>query len=250
MSFCRCFVFDSVILARSKSYRKMVMKMIYKQTLMRIHVLAVLSASVLIIAGCTTTPEHAKPTYDSDGWISLANGHDLDDWIDVGSAEWTTRMISEGDGEVPVIYGWNTQEKSNSYLINKQLFDDFDYVVDIRLPPGANSGIDFRIPEGVRSRFSHEGYEAQVCDSDRGYPTGSIYNITAAPFDLHKVGDWNEIRVRCEGNRIQTWVNGQPACDITNDRSLRGHFVMQVHGDPHDRYAIVEVKNPRVRPLK
>lgn len=209
---------------------------------------------IFFLLGCASTEPIQNPGGVSGGareseWIPLANGRNLDAFEQIGSAAWETRMVPDGDREVPVIYGRNTRIKTNSYLLHKSIFEDFEYRVDMRTTPGVNSGAVFRIPEGTRGGFSSRGYEIQFCDSDSRHPTGSIYNIQPAPSGLHKSGDWNEIRVVCRGTRLQTWVNGEPAVDIENDRSSKGHFVFQVHGDPPDWYTTVEIKNPRVKPL-
>ncbi len=187
---------------------------------------------------------------DASGWVALANGSDLDQWNQIGSARWMTRMIPDGDGEVPVIYGLNTDPKANSYLVHRVPYADFEYVVEFRVAPDVNSGILVRIPTGTEMRFSSTGYEIQVCDSDEHFPTGSVYNIEPAPKGLQRVGEWNEVRVVCRDNKIQTWVNGQRAVEVDHERTAQGHFGFQVHGNPVDRCPPVEIKNPRVRALR
>ena len=45
---------------------------------------------------------------------------------------------------------------------------------------------------------------------------------------------WNKVRIVAKGPRIQTWVNGQPVEDVTNEAvyktHARGFIALQVHG--------------------
>ena len=47
--------------------------------------------------------------------------------------------------------------------------------------------------------------------------------------------DWNDYRIRCEGRRIQLWINGQQTVDYTEtDASIErtGIIGLQIHGGP------------------
>jgi len=64
--------------------------------------------------------------------------------------------------------------------------------------------------------------------------------------DSFKVGEWNNLRIRCEGERIQIWVNDTRTADVVDDRFSEGSFALQHHGkgDVH------RFRNIRVRELK
>ncbi|HEV3024517.1 MAG TPA: DUF1080 domain-containing protein, partial [Pirellulales bacterium] len=50
-----------------------------------------------------------------------------------------------------------------------------------------------------------------------------------------KRDDWNDYRIRCQGKRIQLWINGLQTVDYTEpDDSLeqRGLIGLQIHGGP------------------
>jgi hypothetical protein len=69
--------------------------------------------------------------------------------------------------------------------------------------------------------------------------------------DAYRNGVWNRYVVRAKGDRIQTWVNGQPIADIRDpDSSRQGFIGLQVHGiksgtGPYE----VRWRDIRVRPL-
>ena len=79
---------------------------------------------------------------------------------------------------------------------------------------------------------------------------------------------WNKLRIVAKGPRIQTWVNGHPIEDLTNEElyktHARGFIGLQVHGisereidlpvnagwaSRHSQPLMVKFRNIRVRPL-
>ena len=50
-----------------------------------------------------------------------------------------------------------------------------------------------------------------------------------------KLGDWNDYVIRCQGKRIQIWLNGVQTVDYTEpDDAIeqRGLIGLQIHGGP------------------
>lgn len=46
-----------------------------------------------------------------------------------------------------------------------------------------------------------------------------------------KPSEWNQIRIRCEGSRIQTWINGQLCSDLQDKTHTRGAIGLQHHNE-------------------
>ena len=46
-----------------------------------------------------------------------------------------------------------------------------------------------------------------------------------------KQGDWNTLRIRVEGNHVQTWVNGEPMTDFEDAKigAAQGRIALQIH---------------------
>ena len=46
-----------------------------------------------------------------------------------------------------------------------------------------------------------------------------------------KEGEWNTLRILAEGDRVQTWLNGEPMVDITDEKvgAGRGRIALQIH---------------------
>jgi putative membrane-bound dehydrogenase-like protein len=153
--------------------------------------------------------------------ISLFDGKTLAGW-DVRKGDekyWTTR-----DG---MIIGGSRKEKvaHNTFLATKKSYENFELEFDIKIEKGTgfqNSGIQVR---SMRDPFGHEMTGYQV-DAGIGW-WGKIYDesrrnrVIAEPVDpealakVTKDWDWNHYRILCEGPRIRSWINGEPALDFT-----------------------------------
>jgi hypothetical protein len=64
------------------------------------------------------------------------------------------------------------------------------------------------------------------------------------------LGEWNHFKIVANGRRIQTWLNGVPAADFTDDDdeafAPSGFIALQVHGVGGDR----ETKEVRWKNIK
>jgi len=45
-----------------------------------------------------------------------------------------------------------------------------------------------------------------------------------------KPNQWNHMRIKCDGDHIQSWVNGVQAADLKDDVTPNGFIALQVHG--------------------
>jgi hypothetical protein len=138
----------------------------------------------------------------------------------------------------------NKKQSRNEFLATKKEYGDFVLTVKFKLLGDStktfvNSGVQIR---SQRIKDSHEmtGYQA---DLGEGF-WGSIYDesrrnkvmAAADQENMHKAlkpGEWNEYRIRAEGRRIQTWINGAQAVDYTEpDEKIPqvGRIGVQIHG--------------------
>ncbi|MFZ9838034.1 MAG: phosphoenolpyruvate hydrolase family protein [Opitutaceae bacterium] len=79
--------------------------------------------------------------------------------------------------------------------------------------------------------------------------------VIAEPLDAAAVNaavrkdDWNEYRIRAEGPRIRSWINGVPALDYTEAEprvAADGRIAVQIHSGGH---ALVQVKDVVIEEL-
>ena len=131
----------------------------------------------------------------------------------------------------------------NDFLTTKRTFENFDLTLKWKLEGTkgfVNGGVQFRTK---RIPDSHEvsGYQA---DLGAGYD-GALYDESRrkrvlarpSPEVLERarkpVGEWNDYRIRAEGNHIQIWLNGVQTVDFTEAEpgiETSGVIAVQIHG--------------------
>ncbi len=59
--------------------------------------------------------------------------------------------------------------------------------------------------------------------------------------------DWNKVRVKALGNRIQVWLNGELRTDLVDDAATAGVIGFQVHSVFWNFFEVHEVRFRNVR---
>ena len=90
--------------------------------------------------------------------------------------------------------------------------------------------------EGGRGILAQRGQIVTITDGEGGKPkievTGSVGRSDEIQ-DSIKPADWNDYKIRCEGNSIKLWLNGTLTVDYTEkDEKIEtsGVIALQVHG--------------------
>jgi hypothetical protein len=130
----------------------------------------------------------------------------------------------------------------NEFLCTTREYANFELRLKVRLlGKGANGGVQFR-SQRIPNHHEVKGYQADMAD---GY-WGRVYDesrrkrflvgpLTEEQKKVIKPDDWNQYVIRCEGPRIQVWLNGQQTVDYTEpDASIpqTGILGLQIHGGP------------------
>jgi hypothetical protein len=193
----------------------------------------------VVLSSFTPSPVSA------DQMVELFNGKDLTGWTKRG-----------GDAQYAVednmIVGRSVPNTPNTFLTTDKEFADFILELDFKISDtDFNSGVQIRShsrPQDNRERVY--GYQVEIDPKpDRAWTAGIYYeggdkNRKAGWLNdlseneparkAFRLGEWNHLRVVAKGNRIQTWLNGVPAADFTdNDEnafSPSGFIALQVHG--------------------
>lgn len=135
---------------------------------------------------------------------------------------------------------------NNEFLCTKEKFGDFELRLQVRLKgEGNNAGVQFR---SARVPNDHEvsGYQCDVGAAFGRSVWGALYDesrrnkmLAEGPAEQvkawTKTGQWNDLQIRCEGDRIQLWLNGNPTVDYREaDASLprTGVIGLQIHAGP------------------
>lgn len=187
------------------------------------------------------------------GWTVLFDGKSFKGWegnLDVFRIE-----------DKSVVAGTlNNRIKQNEFLCTKKQFRDFELRLQAKLiGPGRNAGIQFR---SKRIPDHHEviGYQCDMGQMQGHSIWGYLYDesrrrkflVKAPPEKIDaatREGQWNDLRIRCEGNHIQIWVNGYQTVDYKEkDESIpqTGIIGLQIHGgEPSEAW----YRNIRIKTL-
>ena len=178
----------------------------------------------------------------------LFNGKDLTGWTLYGKDKW---YVENGDlvcesADVPDQYG---------YLATDEYYDDFDLTVEFKQEANGNSGVFFR--STVTPPDHVNGWQVEV--APKGNDTAGIYEsygrgwlvqIPEEKEDILKEGQWNTLRILAQGARIQTWLNGEPMVDITDEKVGLGHgrIALQIHdgGGIKVRWRNLHISTPAI----
>jgi hypothetical protein len=184
----------------------------------------------------------------------LFDGKSLNGWE--GDLKWW--RVEDG-----AITGGSKTEKvpRNFFLATTKSYQNFDLRLRLKLTGAPNTGM---INSGVQIRSLRvpnntemSGYQV---DAGEGW-WGKLYDesrrnkVIAEPANLAAVtaavkpGDWNDLRVRAEGPRIRSWINGVPALDYTEAEpniAQDGKIAIQIHSGG---VATVQVKDVAIEEL-
>ena len=133
---------------------------------------------------------------------------------------------------------------NNEFLCTTRQFGDFELRLKAKLiGEGHNAGIQFR-SQRIPNHHEVKGYQCDIGRMRGRSIWGSLYDESRRRKFLAegeneklqkvvKVGGWNELLIRCQGRRIQIWVNGLQTVDyVEQDKSIpqRGIIGLQIHG--------------------
>lgn len=134
------------------------------------------------------------------------------------------------------------QQPRNEFLCTEKRYANFDLRLKIKLTGTegfVNAGIQFRT-ERIPNHHEVSGFQA---DFGAGFD-GALYDesrrnkVLAKPdkdtlAKASKPGEWNDYRIRVEGDRIQLWLNGVQTVDYTETDpkiAKTGIIALQIHG--------------------
>ncbi|MCO8121227.1 DUF1080 domain-containing protein [Stieleria sp. TO1_6] len=185
--------------------------------------------------GWTLPPVQAEP-----GNQLLFDGKNLDGW-QVKPAE----LSGDWKAEDGLLVAENP-DKKGSYLWTKKEYQDYELELDYQ------TSSDY-YDTGVMLRGDGHQVQIGISGSLQKDMTGCIY----APKDkrgsypaqsdkiatVHKVGQWNHLRIVLTGKRVQTFLNGEPFVDYTgiaiNDK---GPIGLQLHAGHHMKVQFRNIK--------
>lgn len=134
----------------------------------------------------------------------------------------------------------------NEFLATTRFYTNFILRAECKLLGPCNGGIQIR-SQRIPNHHEVSGYQADLSAGKDGGYWGKLYDESRRRRMLGesenrpqmlaclKADDWNQYEIRCEGGRIQLYVNGVRATDYTEKDAaipLFGIIALQIHGGP------------------
>ena len=194
--------------------------------------LCVVSSLVLavLLAGCNSLNKSSEP-----GFAPIFDGESFTGW------EGNLDVFRIDDGAI--VGGSLTQRvEHNDFLCTTETYGDFELHLEVKLlGEQANAGIQFR-SQRVPNHHEVSGYQADMgqqywgCLYDESRRNKVLVGIAKEKAtEIVRAGDWNDYVIRCEGDRVQLFLNGVQTVDYTEpDEAIAriGVIALQIHGGP------------------
>jgi len=182
------------------------------------------------LGGCSSMSSSSEP-----GWVVLFDGSNLDNWNQVGSANW--RIV---DGVVMADSG----DKRQGYLVSKNSYTNFQVRAEFWVDADANSGVFLRNanPKEIGAKT---GYEVNIFDKrpDPSFGTGAIVYVAKAMTVLKAGGRWNTYEITAKGPQLTVVLNGVKTVDVQDGQHASGPIALQYGA------GVVKFRKVEIRPL-
>jgi len=212
-----------------------------------------------------------------NGWISLWDGKTTHGWRGARLDEFPESGWEIKDGVLTVLPSGGAESAAGGDIVTKEVYGDFELMLDFKLSEGANSGIKYYVDTDInKGPGSSIGLEYQILD-DAHHPDAkegnhegsrtlaSLYDLIQASPDklVHPIGSWNTAHIISKDNQIEHRLNGMTV--LTYERSNadyrklvseskyvkwpnfgeveKGHILLQDHGDR------VSFRNIKIKPI-
>ena len=158
---------------------------------------------------------------------ALFNGENLEGWTINGTEKW---YVEDG-----LLVCESGPDKAYGYLSTNEYYDDFVLELEFLQEADGNSGVFFRSTvEGTVV----SGWQVEVAPPD--HDTGGIYESYGRGWlikpdkakDVYlKMGEWNKMRIICNGDTVTTYLNGHEMVTLTDEKigNGKGGIALQIH---------------------
>ncbi len=158
---------------------------------------------------------------------ALFNGENLDGWTIYGTEKW---YVEEG-----LLVCESGPDAQYGYLGTNEQYKNFELTLEFKQEANGNSGVFIRSTvEGTKV----SGWQVEVAPP--GNATGGVYEsygrgwlIKPAPEKdkALKMGAWNEMKIRVDGARVTSWLNGTEMISLTDEiiGAGEGSIALQIH---------------------
>ncbi|NJB71239.1 hypothetical protein GGR42_001701 [Saonia flava] len=158
---------------------------------------------------------------------SLFNGKDLTGWTVYGTEKW---YVEDG-----LLICESGPDKQYGYLATNEHYKDFVLTLEFKQEANGNSGVFIRSTvDGTKV----SGWQVEVAPP--GHDTGGVYESYGRGWLIKpdpekdkalKMGEWNQMKIRLEGDTLTSWLNGTEMVTITDEKigEGEGSVALQIH---------------------
>jgi len=177
-------------------------------------------STALLLVGLAGLPYSQQAGAQSEaGWIVLFDGKSLDNWNQIGDANW---RIEDGAA---------VADKGNGFLVSKNAYSDFQLRAEFWVDDAANSGIFIRCTDPAKVGGA-TAYEVNIWDQrpDPTYGTGAIVNVAKVSPMPKAAGKWNVYEITAKDSTFTVTLNGQKTVDGAQDSKFANGRIALQHG--------------------
>ena len=158
---------------------------------------------------------------------ALFNGENLEGWTINGTEKW---YVEDG-----LLVCESGPDKAYGYLSTNAYYDNFVLELEFLQEADGNSGVFFR---STVDGTVVSGWQVEVAPPD--HDTGGIYESYGRGWlskpdrakDAYlKMGEWNKMKIICNGDTVTTYLNGHEMVKLTDEKigNGKGGIALQIH---------------------
>ncbi len=159
--------------------------------------------------------------------ISLFNGKDLTGWEIYGTEKW---YVEDG-----LLISESGPDKEYGYLGTNEHYKNFELDLEFKQEADGNSGVFIRSTvDGTKVA----GWQVEVAPPN--HSTGGIYESYGRGWLIKpepekdnalKYGDWNNMKIIVNGDRVISYLNGVEMVDFSDEKIGEGEggILLQIH---------------------
>lgn len=154
------------------------------------------------------------------------SGHaaDMMDVPDGKLAQWDV----QGDANWSLNDGVLEADSGRGFLVSKEVFDNFELMLEFYPGPDTNSGVFMRCanPAEITDQTC---YEANIFDKrpDQSGRTGGIPNFAPPAVVIDSENQWNTYEITANGSHITVKLNGEMTVDVEDETLASGPIALQ-----------------------
>ncbi len=158
---------------------------------------------------------------------ALFNGENLEGWTINGTEKW---YVEDG-----LLVCESGPDKAYGYLSTNAYYDNFSLELEFLQEADGNSGVFFR---STVDGTVVSGWQVEVAPPD--HDTGGIYESYGRGWLIKpdkakdaylKMGEWNKMKIICNGDTVTTYLNGHEMVTLTDEKigKGKGGIALQIH---------------------